>query len=498
MIADLKPYPTMTDSRVEWLSQVPAHWKVSRLRNVADVRISNVDKHTREGEVRVRLCNYVDVYKNDHINATMDFMQATAAPDDIERYRLESGDVLVTKDSEAWDDIGVPALVTVPAPDLVSGYHLALLRSRSDQVVGGYLFRAIESNGIAHQFHVLAKGVTRYGLTHAGIKSVWLPVPSRVEQTAIVHFLDHADQRIRRYIRAKQKLITLLEEQKQAVIHEAVTGQIDVRTGRPYSTYKSSDVEWPGQVPEHWEVLPLKRAFASMDYGISDTGTDDGIIAVVTMGDIGRDGAVNVPERGGVTSVSPHLLLRDKDLLFNRTNSAELVAKVGMFRSEERPVTFASYLVRMRARRKNDPEFLNLLLNDVGFTSIARRAAIPSLHQSNLNPSRYGRLPIVLPPASEQEAVAELAKEAIAGVNRAVGAASHEIELLREYRTRLIADVVTGKLDVREAAAGLPEVDPLAAEGDSVDGVDHKAGSERTGWRHAVEEGGPLADVADA
>ena len=102
--------------------------------------------------------------------------------------------------------------------------------------------------------------------------------PPLSEQAAIVRFLDHADRRIRRYLRAKQQLIALLEEQKQALIHQAVTGQIDVRTSQPYPAYKDSGVEWLGRVPKHWRVLPLKRGFVSMEYGISDTGTDAGTI----------------------------------------------------------------------------------------------------------------------------------------------------------------------------------------------------------------------------
>ena len=147
------------------------------------------------------------------------------------------------------------------ATDLISGYHLALLRPRTDELAGGYLLRALQSKGLAYQFHIEAKGVTRYGLSHAGIKSVWLPLPPLPEQTAIVRFLDHADRRIRRYIRAKQKLIALLEEQKQAIIHQAVTGQIDVRTGQPYPSYKPSGVEWLGDVPEHWEMRRTKSLF---------------------------------------------------------------------------------------------------------------------------------------------------------------------------------------------------------------------------------------------
>ena len=99
---------------------------------------------------------------------------------------------------------------------------------------------------------------------YAGNKSVWLPLPPLPEQTAIVRFLDHADRRIRRYIRAKQKLIALLEEQKQAIIHQAVTGQIDVRTGQPYPSYKDSGVEWLGEVPEHWELRRVKQGSAGV------------------------------------------------------------------------------------------------------------------------------------------------------------------------------------------------------------------------------------------
>src|SRR5688572_1435733 len=108
MDAELRRYPAYKDSRVRWLDEVPEHWEVRRLRSVADMRVSNVDKHTREDELPVRLCNYIDVYKNDRIHPRMPFMSATGSADEISRFRLESGDVLITKDSEVWTDIGVP------------------------------------------------------------------------------------------------------------------------------------------------------------------------------------------------------------------------------------------------------------------------------------------------------------------------------------------------------------------------------------------------------
>ena len=179
----------------------------------------------------------------------------------IARFRLMAGDVLITKDSETWNDIGVPALVVESADDVVSGYHLALLRPLANCLVGGYLLRALQSRGVGCQFHVKANGVTRYGLSHAAIKSICLPDPPLGEQTDIVRFLDHAERRIRRYIHAKQKLIVLLAEQKQVLIHQTVTGQIDVRTGQPYPAYQPSGVKWLGDMPAHWEMRRSKRTF---------------------------------------------------------------------------------------------------------------------------------------------------------------------------------------------------------------------------------------------
>jgi type I restriction enzyme, S subunit len=251
MIDGLREYPKYKDSGVPWMGRIPAHWALQRQRNVAEMRVSGIDKHSKEGEHAVRLCNYVDVYKNDRI--TDRIMRATASPDDIERYRLRVGDVLITKDSETWDDIGVPSLVEYAAADLVSGYHLALLRPRESVLLGPYLHRVLQAPLVAYQFHVSANGVTRYGLSHDAIKSVALPIPPLDEQSAIVRFLDYADRRIRRYIRAKQKLTKFLEEQREATIWRAVTRGLDPTVG-----LKPSGVEWIGDVPPHWCVASLR------------------------------------------------------------------------------------------------------------------------------------------------------------------------------------------------------------------------------------------------
>ena len=225
----LDPDVRLKPSGIDWLGDVPAHWEVRRLQHVADMKVSNVDKHIKETELPVRLCNYVDVYKNDRITEGITFMPATATADEIEKFRLESGDVLITKDSETWNDIGVPALVEFSADDLIAGYHLALLRPLKDVLNSLYLFRTLQSAIIAHQFHVSANGVTRYGLSQHGIKSALLPLPPFPEQVAIVEHLDKATADIDTAIANTRREIDLLREYRTRLIADVVTGQADVR-----------------------------------------------------------------------------------------------------------------------------------------------------------------------------------------------------------------------------------------------------------------------------
>jgi type I restriction enzyme S subunit len=151
----LIPYPQYKETNDLWINKVPSHWTLTRQKNIVKMLVSNVDKHTNEGEIPVRLCNYIDVYKNDRIAASLKFMQASAKPDEIEQFRLRPDDLLITKDSESWIDIGVPALVEYTADDLICGYHLAILRSKKEKISGGYLNRLHQCQNVKIQYHVM-------------------------------------------------------------------------------------------------------------------------------------------------------------------------------------------------------------------------------------------------------------------------------------------------------------------------------------------------------
>ena len=447
MTPSIHPYPAYKPSGVQWLDDVPEHWDVRRLRTVADMRVSNVDKHTNDGEVPVRLCNYVDVYKNDHITNNLPFMSATANQGEIERFRLQRHDVLITKDSETWDDIGNPALVTEEANDLICGYHLALLRPE-DNTASAYLYRALQTKAVASQFHIGAHGVTRYGLTHSAIKSVLLPLPPLPEQQAIVRYLEHADGRIRRLVDAKRRLISLLEEERQAVINWAVTRGLD-----PNVPLKPSGVDWLGDMPAHWERRRLKTILRPIDQ--RSTSGDETLLS------LRRDHGVVVyadhfsrPSQS--SSLIGYKLVSVGQLVVNR-----LQANNGyVFDSTLEGLVSPDYSV-FTERLPIHMTYLSDLLRTSSYRTYFRQNATGlgtgTAGFLRLYDERFLDTLVYLPPTSEQDAVIEHVAKATSMTNVAIGRARRQIELLEEYRTRLISDVVTGKLDVREAAAQWPE-----------------------------------------
>lgn len=127
------------------LSVTPGDWQKVPLKSVCNFAVSNVDKHSFDDEFPVRLCNYTDVYKNDKVSPALDLMIATASEEEIKRFHLETDDVVITKDSESWDDIGIPAYVEATSDDFVCGYHLAFLRPNKDMLDGRFLFRCMQS-----------------------------------------------------------------------------------------------------------------------------------------------------------------------------------------------------------------------------------------------------------------------------------------------------------------------------------------------------------------
>ena len=223
----LDPNVEMKPSGVEWIGDIPAHWEVKRLKYVAEILPSNVDKHIYPDEIQMRLCNYTDVYYNDYITVDTVLEKGSCNEREFAKFVLRKGDVIITKDSETPDDIGVPTFVKDDLDDVVCGYHLTMIRPLACR--GEFIFRFIQSDRTRKYFELESNGITRYGLGKPSIENLLLPIPTDSEQRQIADFLNHKTQQIDDLIAAEHRKIELLKEYRQSLISEAVTGKIDVR-----------------------------------------------------------------------------------------------------------------------------------------------------------------------------------------------------------------------------------------------------------------------------
>ena len=222
----LDPSAPMKPSGIDWLGDIPTHWSVRRLKFIALVRISNVDKIIIEEEKSVSLCNYTDVYYNDVITSDLPFIQGSATIAEIERFKLRHDQVILTKDSESWDDIGIPAYVPHDLSGVVCGYHLAVTTPDNEHLSGRYLSWLCRSESLNGQFKIAANGVTRFALGLYGIKNAKVFTPPLTEQKRIADFLDKKTAQIDHTVTKVQASIGLLREYRAALITAAVTGKI--------------------------------------------------------------------------------------------------------------------------------------------------------------------------------------------------------------------------------------------------------------------------------
>lgn len=450
MINDLNPYPAMKDSGVPWLGEVPEHWEVLPICALARRR-QQINQQQRE---------LLSVYLGRGVVpfSSVDEKRTNPTGEDLSKYQaVEPGD-FVLNNQQAWrGSVGVSRYKGIVSP----AYLVLALDGRLERA---YADRLLFSPAMVSQYLVSSKGVgsIQRNLYWPHLRRVAVLVPPSTEQTAIVRFLNHADRKIRRYIRAKQKLIKLLEEQKQAIIHRAVTRGLD-----PDVRLKDSGVEWLGDVPEHWEARSFSRiSVERADYrGATPEKTDSGVFLVtaknVRKGWIDYEVSREYVAQKDYDRIMRRGMPKCNDLLLTMEAPLGHVALV-----DREDIALAQRIVRFRFDSSRiHPRFIllstlstyfqnQLICRGTGSTAIGMKA------------SKLPQLLLLLPPLNEQKQILTWIDNECRPLDRVKARAEAEIALLHEYRTRLIADVVTGKLDVREAAAGLPE------EAEPMDSID--------------------------
>lgn len=225
----LNPNATMKDSGVEWLGEIPEGWMVKKLKHIADISFSSVDRHEYNDELKVSICHYPDAYKNDKINSETVLSSGTCTSLEYEKYQLKKGQVIITKDSESANDIGVPTYVEETIKNAVCGYHLAILDPKNTKIQGEFLFRFIQTSNVAIYFENNSNGVTRFGLGKPKIENLYVVLPTIEEQSTIIEYINYQSELIDKSVSKIKLVIEKLQTYRQSLISEAVTGKIDVR-----------------------------------------------------------------------------------------------------------------------------------------------------------------------------------------------------------------------------------------------------------------------------
>jgi type I restriction enzyme S subunit len=442
----LRGYRETKPSGALWLGDVPSNWQVRRLKYLCEVLLSNVDKKTYEGELPVKLCNYTDAYYNEEITADLEFMPATATPEQVSRFALRSGDSIVTKDSETSNDIAVASYVPKDLPGVVCGYHLAIVRPKGP-IDGRYVKRLFDSKYLKSRFDVAANGLTRVGLSQYAFDNVEIPLPTRDEQELIVAFLEQETHRIDELVAQQERLIELLKEKRQAAISHAVTKGLN-----PNTPMKPSGIEYLGALPTHWTHSVLTRIARRVVVGIAEAAThayvQDGIPILrstnirpgAIVGEVLRIDEAFALDRGSK-------LIAVGDLVTVRTGNPGVTVVV----PQELGGCHCFTMLVTTLDTGYSPEFFCYWMNSLAAQSYFAIEGWGSA-QRNISVPILKALPIPIPPRAEQEEIVAYLDEAAFKFDSLIHAAARAIALLTERRAALVSSAVTGQIDVRKLA----------------------------------------------
>lgn len=411
----------------EWFGQLPKGWELRRLRTLGRFSSSGIDKKTVEGEPLVRMVNYTDVYGNStlELRNSPDYMVVSCPANKVDEHGLRQGDMLFTPSSETAEDIGVSAVVMEDLDNTVYSYHITRFRMR-DGISVRYRKYLCNHPRVLRQFSRLCKGTTRQILVREDFKSAWVAVPPPDQHDRIAAHLDEATAKVDRLIKLRERQMELLQEQRAALIQQAVTRGLN-----PRAPLKDSGLPWLGQIPKHWVVKPIKYIFVSLDgRRVPLSGADR---QLMTKRDYDYYGASGVIDRVDDYIFDETLILLGEDgaNLLNRSTPLAFLAT-------------GKYWVNNHAHilkpRRGLMEYLVHLLETVDFAPFVEGSAQPKLTLEKLMSVK-----IPEPPESEQRLILDFIEDQNAKTDRLLSAYTRQLELLTEYRAALIHECVTGQ-----------------------------------------------------
>ena len=441
---EVHPYPAYQKSSLPWVEKIPQHWRITNVKRHFQVRIGKMltTEPQTPTDVEVPYLKALNVQWN--VVNTNNVHTMWASQDEARQLEIRPGDLLVCEGGEG----GRAAIVIDPPKGFIFQNALHRVRAKHGSL-NPYLLRVMYGIASSGWFDALNNKATIAHFTKEKFEALVIPIPPLDEQAAIVRYLDHADELIDRYISAKERLIALMREQRQAVIHQAVTRGLD-----PNVPLKPSGVSWLGDMPRHWESPRLRymgNAIIGLTYAPQNV-TDVGGGTLVFRASNIRDGRITYEDCVYVGSRVPSLLItRPGDILIcSRSGSRALIGKNAKIDVNSAGNTFGAFMTVFRSETN---DYLHYVFNSNMFEHQSAMFATSTVNQLTLGMINDMKTPF--PPPHEQEMIVGYLDQATAKIDQAIIQTKRQIDLTKEYRTRLIADVVTGQIDVRNATVEL-------------------------------------------
>jgi type I restriction enzyme, S subunit len=414
----MRAYPRYKPSGIKWLGEIPWHWEFKPIKYFSEIVLGKMLTNEDKGDYLLK--RYLKAQNIGWENVDLsDVREMWFSVGELGQLRVKRDDLLVSEGGEVgrtaiWRD-ELPECyiqnsvnkVSIPPPH-VARYFL-------------YLFECYGKRG---HFDAIVNRVSIAHLTREKVKEVGCIVPPFEDQQAIVTYLDDKTRKIDTLIEKKQRLIELLKEQRTAIINQAVTKGIN-----PNVKMKDSGIEWIGQIPEHWSVKKLKHL---LEIGSGDGISSESIFAEGDFPVFGGNGIMGYTDK------------------FNSDIMDIIIGRVGAKCGNVHVVGGKKWISdnALRAETTENVDFVGYLLTIMNLNNLANQNAQPLITGTMVRNQL-----VTIPPQPEQTQLVETIKSETVRVSETIDRTQRQVNFLQEYRTALISEVVTGKIDVRNYAS---------------------------------------------
>ncbi|MEN9908926.1 MAG: hypothetical protein RLZZ540_2075 [Bacteroidota bacterium] len=439
----MKKYNNYKDSGIEWIGDLPEHWEVKKLKYLVKEPLKYGANESAEEEILedpryIRITDFGNdgKLKNDTFKS-LSFEKA-------ENFLLKEGDVLFARSGAT---VGKTFLFKDYSGIACFAGYLIKASCDLDKMKPEFLYEFTNSGGYENWKQSIFQQSTIQNIGADKYNQLKIGVPSISEQKLIINYLDHKTTQIDTLIAKKEQFISLLQEERTAVINQAVTKGLD-----PKVKLKDSGIEWLGEIPEHWEVKRLKHLVKTpLKYGANESAEDEILEdpRYIRITDFGNDGKLRKSTFKSLSfDKAENFLLEEGDILFARSGAT--VGKTFFFKDYQGVACFAGYLIKATCNPMiMKAEFLYEFTNSSGYENWKQSIFQQSTIQ-NIGADKYNQLKIGVPSLIEQQGIIVFISKKTNEINILISKAEQEIELLKEYKTALISEVVTGKIDVRD------------------------------------------------